>query len=109
MFEEMEAQIKNEKDRLLLKVPEGSSRRYSRGCLCSKSSGCHNFTRLWSFHISPSPTFHPDIVLLAVQDSERLQLRSLDLECQLSSKEKELESLFQKQKKVREYSQPRMA
>lgn len=45
-------------------------------------------------------------MLLAVQDSERLQLRSLDLECQLSSKEKELESLFQKQKKVRGYSQP---
>lgn len=48
-------------------------------------------------------------MLLAVQDSERLQLRSLDLECQLSSKEKELESLFQKQKKVRGYSQPHTA
>lgn len=35
-----------------------------------------------------------------MQDSERLQLRSHDLEHQLSSKEKELEHLFQKQKKV---------
>nr|XP_046234962.1 EF-hand calcium-binding domain-containing protein 4B isoform X2 [Scatophagus argus] len=52
LYEEMEAQIKNEKDRLLLK------------------------------------------------DSERLQLRSHDLEYQLSSKEKELEHLFQKQKKL---------
>ncbi|XP_068162955.1 EF-hand calcium-binding domain-containing protein 4B isoform X2 [Antennarius striatus] len=52
LYEEMEAQINNEKDRLLLK------------------------------------------------DSERLQLRSHDLEHQLSSKEKELEHLFQKQKKL---------
>ncbi|KAM9334453.1 EF-hand calcium-binding domain-containing protein 4B [Symphorus nematophorus] len=52
LYEEMEAQIKNEKDRLLLK------------------------------------------------DSERLQLRSVDLEHQLSSKEKELEHLFQKQKRL---------
>ncbi|XP_056877926.1 EF-hand calcium-binding domain-containing protein 4B isoform X2 [Takifugu flavidus] len=50
LYEEMEAQIRNEKERLLLK------------------------------------------------DSERLQVRSLDLEHQLSSKEKELEGLFQKQK-----------
>ncbi|KAK5876465.1 hypothetical protein CesoFtcFv8_025818 [Champsocephalus esox] len=50
LYEEMEAQIKNEKDRLILK------------------------------------------------DSERLQLRSVDLEHQLSSKEKELEHIFQKQK-----------
>uniref|UniRef100_A0A671Z2H6 Calcium release activated channel regulator 2A n=1 Tax=Sparus aurata TaxID=8175 RepID=A0A671Z2H6_SPAAU len=50
LYEEMEAQINNEKDRLLLK------------------------------------------------DSERLQLRSHDLQHQLSSKEKELEHLFQKQK-----------
>uniref|UniRef100_A0A8D3C8B4 Calcium release activated channel regulator 2Ab n=1 Tax=Scophthalmus maximus TaxID=52904 RepID=A0A8D3C8B4_SCOMX len=50
LYEEMEAQIKNEKDRLVLK------------------------------------------------DSERLQLRSQDLEHQLFSKEKELEQLFQKQK-----------
>ncbi|XP_051815261.1 EF-hand calcium-binding domain-containing protein 4B isoform X2 [Acanthochromis polyacanthus] len=52
LYEEMEAQIKNEKDRLLLK------------------------------------------------DSERLQLRSQDLEHQLVSKEKELEKLFQKQKRL---------
>uniref|UniRef100_A0A3Q3VNN6 small monomeric GTPase n=1 Tax=Mola mola TaxID=94237 RepID=A0A3Q3VNN6_MOLML len=52
LYEEMEAQIKNEKERLLLK------------------------------------------------DSERLQLRSHDLEHQLSSKEKDLEHLFQKQKKL---------
>ncbi|KAK5848880.1 hypothetical protein PBY51_008567 [Eleginops maclovinus] len=52
LYEEMEAQIKNEKDRLVLK------------------------------------------------DSERLQLRSIDLEHQLSSKEKELEHLFQKQKRL---------
>ncbi|XP_070709698.1 EF-hand calcium-binding domain-containing protein 4B [Pempheris klunzingeri] len=52
LYEEMEAQIKTEKDRLLLK------------------------------------------------DSERLQLRSQDLELQLSSKEKELEHLFQKQKRL---------
>ncbi|XP_068611338.1 EF-hand calcium-binding domain-containing protein 4B [Brachionichthys hirsutus] len=52
LYEEMEAQIKSEKDRLLLK------------------------------------------------DSERLQLRSHDLEHQLSSKEEELEHLFQKQKKL---------
>ncbi|KAM7367149.1 hypothetical protein PAMP_015073 [Pampus punctatissimus] len=52
LYEEMEAQIKNEKDRLLLK------------------------------------------------DSERLQLRSQDLEHQLFSKEKELEHLFQKQKRL---------
>ncbi|XP_041819896.1 EF-hand calcium-binding domain-containing protein 4B isoform X2 [Chelmon rostratus] len=52
LYEEMEAQIKNEKDRLLLK------------------------------------------------DSERLQLRSHDLEHQLSAKEKELEHLFQKQKRL---------
>ncbi|XP_044199185.1 EF-hand calcium-binding domain-containing protein 4B isoform X1 [Thunnus albacares] len=52
LYEEMEAQIKNEKDRLLLK------------------------------------------------DSERLQLRSQDLEHQLISKEKELEHLFQKQKRL---------
>ncbi|XP_029017117.1 EF-hand calcium-binding domain-containing protein 4B isoform X2 [Betta splendens] len=52
LYEEMEAQIKNEKDRLLLK------------------------------------------------DSERLQMRSQDLEHQLSSKEKELEQLFQKQKRL---------
>ncbi|XP_076578558.1 EF-hand calcium-binding domain-containing protein 4B [Chaetodon auriga] len=52
LYEEMEAQIKNEKDRLLLK------------------------------------------------DSERLQLRSHDLEHQLSAKEKELEHLFQKQRRL---------
>ncbi|KAM8740532.1 EF-hand calcium-binding domain-containing protein 4B [Acanthopagrus schlegelii] len=52
LYEEMEAQINNEKDRLLLK------------------------------------------------DSERLQLRSHDLQHQLSSKEKELEHLFQKQKRL---------
>ncbi|XP_019738730.1 ras and EF-hand domain-containing protein homolog isoform X2 [Hippocampus comes] len=52
LYEEMEAQIKTEKDRLLLK------------------------------------------------DSERLQSRSQDLEDQLSSKEKELELLFQKQKRL---------
>ncbi|KAJ4924684.1 hypothetical protein JOQ06_003636 [Pogonophryne albipinna] len=52
LYEEMEAQIKNEKDRLILK------------------------------------------------DSERLQLRSVDLEHQLSSKEKELEHIFQKQKRL---------
>ncbi|XP_049892619.1 EF-hand calcium-binding domain-containing protein 4B isoform X2 [Epinephelus moara] len=52
LYEEMEAQIKNEKDRLLLK------------------------------------------------DSERLHLRSQDLEFQLSAKEKELEHLFQKQKRL---------
>ncbi|XP_023284937.1 ras and EF-hand domain-containing protein-like isoform X1 [Seriola lalandi dorsalis] len=50
LYEEMEAQIKNEKERLLL------------------------------------------------QDSERLQLRSQDLEHQLFSKERELEQLFKKQK-----------
>uniref|UniRef100_A0A6Q2YKS0 EF-hand domain-containing protein n=1 Tax=Esox lucius TaxID=8010 RepID=A0A6Q2YKS0_ESOLU len=52
LYEEMEQQIKNEKDTLLLK------------------------------------------------DSERLQSRSHDLEHQLSSKERELEQLFQKQKKL---------
>ncbi|KAJ0056912.1 hypothetical protein NL108_000715 [Boleophthalmus pectinirostris] len=52
LYEEMEAQIKNEKEKLLLK------------------------------------------------DSERLQVRSQDLEYQLSSKEKELEQLFQKQKRL---------
>ncbi|KAL6116774.1 cracr2a [Pungitius sinensis] len=52
LYEEMEAQIKNEKDRLVLK------------------------------------------------DAERLQVRSHDLEHQLSSKEKELEQLFQKQKRL---------
>ncbi|XP_029351429.1 ras and EF-hand domain-containing protein isoform X2 [Echeneis naucrates] len=52
LYEEMEAQIKNEKDRLLL------------------------------------------------QDSERLQMRSQDLELQLVSKERELEQLFQKQKRL---------
>ncbi|XP_069020846.1 EF-hand calcium-binding domain-containing protein 4B [Embiotoca jacksoni] len=52
LYEEMEAQIKNEKDRLLLK------------------------------------------------DSERLHLHSQDLEHQLFSKERELEQLFQKQKRV---------
>ncbi|XP_041833774.1 EF-hand calcium-binding domain-containing protein 4B [Melanotaenia boesemani] len=52
LYEEMEAQIKNEKDRLLLK------------------------------------------------DSERLQLRSQDLEHQLLSKERELEHLFKKQKRL---------
>ena len=36
----------------------------------------------------------------ATQDAERLQLRSQDLEHQLFSKEKELEQLFQKQKRV---------
>uniref|UniRef100_A0A8C7ZCS7 small monomeric GTPase n=1 Tax=Oryzias sinensis TaxID=183150 RepID=A0A8C7ZCS7_9TELE len=52
LYEEMEAQIKTEKDRLLL------------------------------------------------MDSERLQLRSQDLEHQLRSKERELEYLFQKQKRL---------
>ncbi|XP_005451676.1 ras and EF-hand domain-containing protein isoform X3 [Oreochromis niloticus] len=52
LYEEMEAQIKNEKERLLLK------------------------------------------------DSERLQLRSQDLEHQLHTKERELEQLFQKQKRL---------
>ncbi|KAM8910388.1 EF-hand calcium-binding domain-containing protein 4B isoform 3-T3 [Spinachia spinachia] len=52
LYEEMEAQIKNEKDRLVLK------------------------------------------------DAERLQVRSHDLEHQLLSKEKELEHLFQKQKRL---------
>ncbi|XP_059181436.1 EF-hand calcium-binding domain-containing protein 4B [Centropristis striata] len=52
LYEEMEAQIKNEKDRLILR------------------------------------------------DSERLQLRSQDLEHQLFSKEKELDHLFQKQKRL---------
>ncbi|XP_077400403.1 EF-hand calcium-binding domain-containing protein 4B isoform X2 [Vanacampus margaritifer] len=52
LYEEMEAQIKTEKDRLLMK------------------------------------------------DSERLQSRSQDLEDQLSSKERELELLFQKQKRL---------
>ncbi|XP_062299907.1 EF-hand calcium-binding domain-containing protein 4B [Scomber scombrus] len=52
LYEEMEAQIKNEKDRLVLK------------------------------------------------DSERLQVRSHDLEHQLISKEKELEHIFQKQKRL---------
>ncbi|XP_034435005.1 ras and EF-hand domain-containing protein isoform X1 [Hippoglossus hippoglossus] len=52
LYEEMEAQIKNEKDRLVLK------------------------------------------------DSEHLQLRSHDLEHQLVSKEKELEQIFQKQKRL---------
>lgn len=35
-----------------------------------------------------------------MQDSDRLQLRSQDLEHQLTSKEKELDQLFQKQKRV---------
>ncbi|XP_068573521.1 EF-hand calcium-binding domain-containing protein 4B isoform X2 [Cebidichthys violaceus] len=52
LYEEMEAQIKNEKDRLILK------------------------------------------------DAERIQVRSHDLEHQLFSKEKELEHLFQKQKRL---------
>ncbi|XP_027899469.1 ras and EF-hand domain-containing protein isoform X3 [Xiphophorus couchianus] len=52
LYEEMEAQIKNEKDRLVL------------------------------------------------QDSERLQVRSQELEHQLFSKEQELEQLFQKQKRL---------
>ncbi|XP_038144354.1 ras and EF-hand domain-containing protein [Cyprinodon tularosa] len=52
LYEEMEAQIKNEQDRLLL------------------------------------------------QDSERLQVHSQELEYQLLSKEKELEHLFQKQKRL---------
>ncbi|TNN56387.1 EF-hand calcium-binding domain-containing protein 4B [Liparis tanakae] len=52
LYEEMEAQIKNEKDRLIVK------------------------------------------------DAERLQLRGHDLEHQLFSKEKELEHLFHKQKRV---------
>ncbi|KAG7496375.1 ras and EF-hand domain-containing protein-like isoform X2 [Solea senegalensis] len=52
LYEEMEAQIKNEKDRIILK------------------------------------------------DSERLQLRSQDLEHQLISKEKELEQIFHKQKRL---------
>uniref|UniRef100_A0AAX7SWL3 EF-hand domain-containing protein n=1 Tax=Astatotilapia calliptera TaxID=8154 RepID=A0AAX7SWL3_ASTCA len=52
LYEEMEAQIKNEKERLLLK------------------------------------------------DSERLQLRSQDLEHQLLTKERDLEQLFQKQKRL---------
>ncbi|XP_037551607.1 ras and EF-hand domain-containing protein homolog [Nematolebias whitei] len=52
LYEEMEAQIKNEKERLLL------------------------------------------------QDSERLQLRSQDLEHQLLSKERELDNLFHKQKRL---------
>ncbi|XP_030006187.1 ras and EF-hand domain-containing protein isoform X2 [Sphaeramia orbicularis] len=52
LYEEMEAQIKTEKDRLLLK------------------------------------------------DSERLQVRSQDLELKLFSKERELEQLFQKQKRL---------
>ncbi|XP_008398856.1 ras and EF-hand domain-containing protein isoform X3 [Poecilia reticulata] len=52
LYEEMEAQIKNEKDRLVL------------------------------------------------QDSERLQVRSQELEHQLFSKERELEQLFQKQKRL---------
>ncbi|MEQ2246551.1 hypothetical protein ILYODFUR_000630 [Ilyodon furcidens] len=52
LYEEMEAQIKNEKDRLLL------------------------------------------------QDSERLQMHSQELEHQLFSKERELEQLFQKQKRL---------
>uniref|UniRef100_A0A3B4A5U0 EF-hand domain-containing protein n=1 Tax=Periophthalmus magnuspinnatus TaxID=409849 RepID=A0A3B4A5U0_9GOBI len=52
LYEEMEAQIKNEKEKLLLK------------------------------------------------DSERLQVRSQDLAYQLSSKEKELDQLFQKQKRL---------
>ncbi|KAK5605332.1 hypothetical protein CRENBAI_009240 [Crenichthys baileyi] len=52
LYEEMEAQIKNEKDRLLL------------------------------------------------QDSERLQVHSQELEHQLFSKERELEQLFQKQKRL---------
>ncbi|XP_074481152.1 EF-hand calcium-binding domain-containing protein 4B isoform X2 [Sebastes fasciatus] len=52
LYEEMEAQIKNEKDRLILK------------------------------------------------DSERLQVRSQDMEHQLSAKEKELDHLFQKQKRL---------
>ncbi|KAM4711592.1 EF-hand calcium-binding domain-containing protein 4B isoform 2-T2 [Anableps anableps] len=52
LYEEMEAQIKNEKDRLVL------------------------------------------------QDSERLQIRSQELEHQLFSKERELEQLFQKQKRL---------
>ncbi|XP_034529417.1 ras and EF-hand domain-containing protein-like [Notolabrus celidotus] len=52
LYEEMEAQIKNEKERLILK------------------------------------------------DSERIQLRSQEMEDQLSSKEKELDHLFQKQKRL---------
>ncbi|XP_068442850.1 EF-hand calcium-binding domain-containing protein 4B [Clinocottus analis] len=52
LYEEMEAQIKNEKDRLVVK------------------------------------------------DAERVQMRSYDLEHQLFSKEKELEHLFQKQKRL---------
>uniref|UniRef100_A0A3B3V6T4 Calcium release activated channel regulator 2A n=1 Tax=Poecilia latipinna TaxID=48699 RepID=A0A3B3V6T4_9TELE len=52
LYEEMEAQIKNERDRLVL------------------------------------------------QDSERLQVRSQELEHQLFSKERELEQLFQKQKRL---------
>lgn len=43
------------------------------------------------------------LFFFSLQDSERLQMRSHDLEHQLSSKEKELEHLFQKQKKVCAY------
>lgn len=77
LYEEMEAQIRNEKERLLLKA---------------------------SARPAPPATAPPlpplTCALPGVQDSERLQVRSLDLEHQLSSKEKELEGLFQKQRTV---------
>lgn len=58
------------------------------------------------FHQKKQLAFDPPVLLsmLCVQDSERLQLRSHDLQFQLSSKEKELENLFQKQKKVHKLS-----
>lgn len=84
LYEEMEAQIKTEKDRLLLKVR----------LFHLKSQiffTCYPF--------NPA-VFHPLNPLLTFQDSEHLQLRSQDLQHQLFSKEKELEHLFQKQKRV---------
>lgn len=88
LYEEMEAQINNEKDRLLLKV-------------LRREVGCGRWVFQQKKLLVIDPSWTPP---LRVQDSERLQLRSHDLQFQLSSKEKELENLFQKQKKVHKHS-----
>ena len=88
LYEEMEQQIKNEKDRMVLQVKTSYWPPIEISLLF-----------LHGLHfpvLCPVASFKTTL-----KDYERFLSRSQELELQLSSKEKELEQLFQKQRRVR--------
>lgn len=111
----MEQQIKNEKDRIILQVKcDHASLKF---CVTAFNKTCIYFQARYSQQKSAycfNRTAHPDMycylhvpgllssykVSSVLQDSERFLTRSQDLEYQLSSKERELDLLSNKQKRV---------